>query len=375
MHTKGCGIVCEYNPFHKGHAYQIEYVKKVLGLPVVCAMSGNFVQRGEPACMDKKYRAEDAVKNGASVVLEIPFPYCSMTAEKFARAGVEILDKSGMCSHIAFGSECADVEKLVKIAEFLLESSTEENIQVYQNSNPDTSYAVAREAVICRDLGAEYADICRNPNDILAIEYIKAIKQTGSSLIPVAIKRTVERAQGSDGVFASSSHIRNLMCSDDVESAEKYVPEAKSLEHFTTFEAFYKVLHLSLMTRTPESLANICELGGGVEYAVIKAAKSSANYSEMFEKLRCKTLTDAKIKRMLLFAFLGVSKEIADVSPAYTEVLALGETEVSAELMRVCRKQKQITVAQRVSAVKKDAPAKGQYEFCRNAENILKYSK
>ncbi len=375
MHTKGCGIVCEYNPFHKGHAYQIEYVKKVLELPVVCAMSGNFVQRGEPACMDKKYRAQDAVKNGASVVLEIPFPYCSMTAERFARAGVEILDKSGMCSHIAFGSECADVEKLSEIAEFLLEDTTEKSIQVYQSNNPYISYAVAREAVICRDLGAEYADICENPNDILAIEYIKAIKQLGSSLIPVAVKRTVERAQGSDGVFASSSHIRSLMISDDMESAGNYVPDAKNLEHFTSYDGFYKALHISLMTRTPESLAGICELGGGLEYAVIKAAKSSAAYAEMFEKLRCKTLTDAKIKRMLLFAFLDVSKERASLSPAYTEVLALGENETASELMRICRKQKRITVAQRVSSVKKDALAKEQYEFCRNAENILRYSK
>lgn len=375
MHGKGCGIVCEYNPFHKGHAYQIEYVNKAIGLPVVCAMSGNFVQRGEPACVEKKHRAEDAVNNGASVVLEIPFPYCSMTAEKFARAGVEILDRSGMCSHIAFGSECADVEKLSEIAEFLLKASTKESIQVYQSNNPDISYAVAREAVILGALGTEYADICGNPNDILAIEYIKAIKQTESSLIPVAIKRTVERAQGADGVFASSSYIRKLMYSDDVESAKKYVPDVNNLEHFTTYEAFYKALHISLMTRTPESLKDVLELGGGLEYAVIKAAKSSANYVEMFDKLRCKTLTDAKIKRMLLFAFFGVSKERASFSPAYTEVLALGKTQTAAELMRLCRKHKRITVAQRVSSAKKDASAREQYELCRNAENILRYSK
>lgn len=372
MHTKACGIICEYNPFHNGHAYQIDYVKKELGISVVCAMSGAFVQRAEPACMNKKDRANEAIKAGASVVLEIPFPYSSMTAEGFAKAGVDILEKSGMCSHIAFGSECADIKLIEKTAEFLISDKTSELIKEYQKNSRSSSFAVARSEVVRQHMGKEYADILENPNDILAIEYVKAIKLTGSNLIPVAIKRTANRNEKAAGLFASSSQIRMIFKNESYHDAAGYLPNFDTtVKGFKTYPGLEKIIHINLMTKKPSELAEICEISGGNEYAIIKAARSSGNYAQMVEKLKCKTLTDAKIRRMLLFAFFGVTKQQAKQDIMYTPVLALADTQEAAELMRSCRKNKKITVSQRISSVKKDPSAEMQYNFSLNAERVL----
>lgn len=370
MTQKACGIICEYNPFHNGHKYQIEYVKSTLGLPVVCVMSGDFVQRGNAACADKSARAKSAVEGGADIVLELPFPFSSMTAERFANAGISILDRSGMCSHVAFGSECADIEKLSKIAELLLDVNTKKSIQVYQKENPDASYAVARTRVISERLGEEYAEISSKPNDILAIEYVKAIKRQGSELVPIAVRRTVDRAESSKGDFASSSHIRRLFCDGMHDEARRFLPNGEALGCFNDDRAFYELIRLFLTTRTPESLADVCEISGGLEYAVVRSAREAKSYAELCKRLSGKTLTDAKIRRMLLFAFFGVPKSANEEIPEYTSVLAMGG-ENARELMRVCRKEKRMIVAQRTATVRADKTARRQLDFAENARRTL----
>ena len=371
---KACGIICEYNPFHNGHKYQIEYAKNTLGMPVVCAMSGGFVQRGEGASMDKNIRAAEALNGGAEIVLEIPFPYCSMTAEKFARAGVTVLSKSGMCSHLLFGSECADVEKLRKIAELLADTQTEIDIQVYQSQNKNISYAKARSAVVSEKLGDEYTGILSNPNDILGIEYIKAIIETGSSLIPVALKRSVNRSEGALGEFASSSKIRELVSAGNTEKASEYVPDGKVLSEMRDNHEFCKIMHLSLMTRKPGELKDICEVSGGNEHALINAAKNSGSYDEMVEAMKSKTLTDAKIRRMILFSFFGVTKDFMEKDVPYTFVLASSASDKAKSLLRICRKEKEIIVARKIGAVKKDEFSSAVFDMSACAEKVLDLS-
>lgn len=371
MTEKACGIVCEYNPFHNGHRYQYEQIRETLGLTAVCAMSGSFVQRAEPACMDKSLRARQAVAGGASVVLEVPFPYSCLTAERFAAAGVSVLARSGMCSHIAFGSECADVGALTEIAAALTDSSVAKEIRDFQKERPDTSYARARQGVLNRVLGERMGQICSNPNDILGIEYIKAIRTSGAELIPVALARTTARTGGPNGAFASSSHVRALLWEHDAESAAAYVPDAGILENFTRYERFREALHLLLTFKEPRELAGICEYGGGIEHAVSRAARTARSYEEMFRLLRCKTLTDAKLRRMLLFGALGVSEKTAGEPLLYTAVLAAADDERTAELLRCARREKQMIIARRVSAVRKDAAAMRQYRRNELAEKLL----
>lgn len=371
MDGKACGIICEYNPFHNGHRYQLDYARQTLGLPVVCAMSGAFVQRGEPASFPKNVRADEACRNGASVVLEIPFPFSALSAERFAAAGVRILTDSGMCSHLLFGSECADIGLLSEIAAAVSDPTVKKSIQVYQKEHPEAGYARARTAVLEQALGESAARSSMAPNDILAVEYLKAIRASGAPLIPVAMKRTCERNESPQGAFASSTAIRALLAAGDRAAAGGFVPEADALSAFTKHHAFYETLHAALMLKTPEDLCGICEVSGGMEHAIIRAARTSGSYAQMFAALRCKTHTDAKIRRALLFSFFGVTARDAAESPAYTTVLALAGDESAAELLRIARREKRMIVAQRVSAVRADKTANRQYERCNLAENVL----
>lgn len=363
--SKGTGIVCEYNPFHKGHAYQIECVKNMGAQFVVCAMSGDFTQRAEAAFQDKFVRAENAVRNGADIVLEIPFPFSSMSAEGFAKAGVSVLEDSGLCSSLAFGSECADAEMLKKTAD-LLGPAFHKEVIALQKQEPNLAYAAARERLICERLGSEYSLLVRNPNDILAIEYLRANK----TLCPIAIKRTTPRG-GYDESFASSSYIRHTLFSrQDREKALSRLPENYSLENmYEDDSAFYRHVLVSLMQRTPAELSAFAEVQKGCEYSIVKNAVKAQSYEELCGLLSSKTLTDAKIRRMLLFSFFGVQKSIVKQKPLYTRVLCASEK--GRKMLKKYADDRKIIVASRVSDIKRDDGALLQYEFSRKAGEIL----
>lgn len=365
-------MVCEYNPFHNGHAYQIKQIRETLGKPVVCAMSGSFVQRGEPACMPKTARAESAVKHSASVVLEIPFPYSCLTAEKFAEAGVRLLDACGMCSHIAFGSECADVGLLSELAAALSEKEIIKSIQVYQKEHPALSYARARSAVLTAHFGTKAA-VCENPNDILGIEYIKAIRRLSSELIPVALARSVDRKAAPNGVFASSSLVRTLAGNGEFDRAAEFLPDHSAMEFLENYrpQNFRKAVFLLLLSKSKEQLAICEEYSGGLENAVYHAVQTAGNYEKTVEALRCKTLTDAKIRRLLLFGALGVTKEQASAPLLYTGILDSSSNPEALELLRLARHDRKIPLARRVGSVRKDKNAARQYDYNALAERIL----
>ena len=363
--VKGTGIVCEYNPFHNGHKYQIEKIKSMGASVVVCAMSGDFTQRGEPAFQDKHIRAENAVRNGADIVLEIPFPFSSMSAEGFAKSGISVLENSGLCDSFAFGSECADVEKLQKIADALTPAFHKEVIALQKNE-PNLSYASAREKLVCRTLGNEFANILKNPNDILGIEYLKANK----SLVPIAIKRQTPRG-GYDDNFVSSSYIRNnLFCEETRTVATNGLPKENCLDGICKNESeFRHYMLVSLMQKTPLLLSDISEVPRGCEHSIIKNAIKAESFEELCGLLASKTLTDAKIRRMLLFSVFGVTKEMARSTPLYTEVLAASEK--GHKMLKKYTDDRRIIVASRVAEIKKDKAAKEQYDFARLAAEVV----
>ncbi len=363
--SKGTGIVCEYNPFHNGHAHQIKTLKDMGAGFIVCAMSGGFVQRGEPAFQDKSVRAKNAVENGADIVLEIPFPFSSLGAEGFARAGISILENSGLCSSFGFGSECADVEKLSAVADVLGEGFHKKAVDK-QKSEPNLSYAAAREMLIEKELGREYADVVTRPNDILGVEYLKANR----SLFPIAVKRETPRG-GFDESFASSSYIRrNIFDSENDAFARKNMPENCSLDGIVqSFEPFYSYLHISLMQKTPSELSDIAEVSTGSEHAIIKNAAKAESYEEFLSLLSSKTLTDAKIRRMLLFSLFGVTKQMSKSTPLYTQVLAASET--GRKMLKKYADDRRIIVASRIAEIKQSDEAFSQYSFARRAEEVF----
>lgn len=364
MFDKGTGIVCEYNPFHKGHAYQIRKLKDMGAKFIVCAMSGDFVQRGECAFQDKNARAKNAVMNGADVVLEIPFPFSSFGAEGFARAGIAVLENSGLCSSFGFGSECADVGKLSEVASVLDEDLYSQTLAL-QKSRPSLSYASARQKLVEQKLSAEHAAVLTTPNDILAVEYIKANK----TLCPIAVKRETPRG-GHDERFASSSYIRKIIGeTKQNNSASEWLPENYCFDGiYETDAAFYNHVLVSLMQKSPEELSDIAEIGGGCEYAIVKNAVKAKSFDELCSLLSSKTLTDAKIRRMLLFAFFGVTKETAKQIPLYTQVLAVSET--GRRMLKEYRDDRKMIVASRISEIKRNEAALSQYCFSRRAGEV-----
>lgn len=365
MENKGTGIICEYNPFHKGHAFQISAVKKEHDTFVVCAMSGDFVQRAECAFQDKTVRAKNAVENGADIVLEIPFPFSSLGAEGFAKAGVAILERSGLCSHIAFGSECADVSKLQKIAN-LINSDFNKLVFEKQKETKNISFATVRENMVKEMLGEEYSSILKNPNDILAVEYLRAC----TKLLPRAIKRTTPR-EGFDENFSSSGYIRSIYSDPEKRvCAISAMPKNARLEEIFGNDApFYNHLLLSLMQKTPNDLSNIAEVPKGCEYSIIKNALKAQNFEDLCHNLSSKTLTDSKIRRMLLFSFFGVTKDMASQRPLYTRVLA--SSDLGKKMLKRYELDREIIVASRIADIKHNALAKEQYDFSRRCSEVL----
>ena len=172
---KICGVVSEFNPFHNGHKYLFEQIRRNGYDAIICVMSGNFVQRGELAIFDKKIRAKTAIEAGADLVVSNPFPWSCAGAELFARGAVSVLCSLGGVHSIAFGSECADLAALSECAAYLSEI-TPARIMEMQKENPKLSYAQVRQRMLSQKAGEDIAKLLECPNDILAVEYLKALK-------------------------------------------------------------------------------------------------------------------------------------------------------------------------------------------------------
>ena len=215
------GIICEYNPFHRGHKWQIDELRRLAGeeeCAVVCAMSGDFVQRGDFAIERAHARAEAAVYGGADLVLELPLPWAISSAEGFARGGVSILVATGVVDTLVFGSECGNAAKLQRAAKALLRADFPDALR--EELAKGLSFAAARESA-ARALIGEDAAVLREPNDILGVEYCKALLQSGSTIAPLAILRKVVGHNGGAAKgFASASHIRELLTNGEDASAD-----------------------------------------------------------------------------------------------------------------------------------------------------------
>ena len=215
------GIICEYNPFHLGHARMLEGLRRQYDAPLVCAMSGNFVQRGDAAVAHKHARGEMAVRCGADLVLELPTPWAMASAERFADGGVALLTSTGVVSHLAFGSECGDLTAL-QAAEAAL-SRPELMPRIRQLLAQGMAYAPARQQA-AEELGAPPRMLSR-PNDILAIEYLKALRRQKAPMEPLAVLRQGAGHDGTpSGDTASASYLRTLLRSGRTDEASPIFP-------------------------------------------------------------------------------------------------------------------------------------------------------
>ena len=328
-------IIAEYNPFHKGHEHQIKKIREMLGenTEIIAIMSGSTVQRGEVAVLDKYTRAECACLSGVNLVLELPFPFSSLSAELFAASGVKIADSLGVVDYLAFGSESGDIDELVKIADVM--SSKHFN---------DTFAEISKDA---RHLGAGYPELIEatykkitgkahaplSPNNILGIEYIKQLKIRNSKITPLTIKRegadfNEESITGER--FESATAIRAISA-EAPEDALLHVPEAtRETVYRAISEGLFpaltdnlsSIIIPSLLLNSTASYDDIHDAAGGLYNRLIASARRSVTISELVRLSETKRYTNARIRRAVLFSYLGVTSSKAKALPAYTQVLA-----------------------------------------------------
>ena len=329
---KTIGIISEYNPFHRGHKWQIDALRRRFGAEtrIVCAMSGDFVQRGDFAVERMHARAEAAVRGGADLVFELPLPWAVSSAEGFARGGTAVLEATGAVDTLAFGSECGDTAKLLRAAETLLREDFPEKLR--ERLAVGTSFASAREAA-ARELIGDDAAVLGAPNDILGVEYCKALLQSGSAIMPLAMER---RAVGHDGGakegFASASFIREKLTHGEdasayltAESAAVYARECAAGRAPVTMENAERAILSRLRMLEEADFARYDGGNEGLYRRFYESARTAASIDALLGAVKTKRYAYARLRRMLLAAYLGVTKEDMPPRMPYLRVLAFNE--------------------------------------------------
>lgn len=351
---KVLGITAEYNPFHNGHKFHIEESRCVTGADcVVTVMSGNFTQRGETAILDKWERSRLAVENGADLVLELPFVYACSRAQTFAEGAVDILKGIG-ADVISFGSESGNIKALTSLAgELVVQAETldKERMSFMKEGN---SFAKANELACGRILGKKAVSLLQDPNNILALEYLKRIafwKEKGHALEAITIKRHGSGyfEANEDHGFAGASAIRKMMVKDEF---AKYVPDnvADALENAgtdadvktaaeCTLQAenrLFDLVRSEIVKSSTDDLARIYCMGEGLENKLKKEIVKAGNLRELLDAAVSKRYTEAAVRRLLVYVLLGV-KEKDPQKHVYARVLAAGKK--GREYLKLAKKQ------------------------------------
>ena len=329
------GIIAEYNPFHNGHLNQIKIIESMFpNESIVCIMSGNFVQRGEPAVFNKYARTHAALECGAALVVELPFAFASSSAEYFASYAVSLLNATGIADKLFFGSEYGQIDLLEKTARLLAFESPEYSELLKATLSSGLSYPRARAETIAALL-PEAAEILSEPNNILGIEYIKAILKQNAKLKPFTIKRQGEAYHSLDyqAELSSASAIRAAIKSGNYDSAINNIPaqaadiyESQINENMIfDLDAYSPYLHYRISTMSAGEIANIAGVEEGLENRIIKVCGKHCLISEILGELKSKRYTYTKLSRVLLHIILGLTKadfnEYLTDKPHYIRIL------------------------------------------------------
>ena len=318
------GIICEYNPLHLGHRKQIRMIREHFGedTVIVCAMSGNFVQRGMPAIIDKSHRAKAAVLCGADLVLELPVTTALSSAEGFAAGGVRIL--SQMCDFLCFGAETADEHTLMETAAALLSEQFPPLLRSALDKG--LSFPAARAAAL-EELG-QSADLLQQPNDILAVEYCKAILSQKSAMKIFPIHRQGSyHAEIADAENPSATSVRKLMLNaynwrSCVPGRVRSIFETASLHSITAGE---RAILARLRTMRDEEFEALPYGSEGLWRKLMHNCRQYATLEEILTATKSKRYTRTRLDRMVMCAFLGITREMLEAEVPYTRVLAFND--------------------------------------------------
>ncbi len=362
------GIICEYNPFHLGHAWMLEQLRQQGVEAIVCAMSGNFVQRGDFALLNKQSRAEMAVRCGADLVLELPTVWSAAGAERFARGGVALLEQTGVVTHLAFGSECGSAEILYHLAEIL--DSEAYQAMVQQELCSGRSFAACRRMAVKKMAGEETAALLDTPNNNLGVEYCRALRRSGSRMTAITVPRAGAAHDGApkDGV-ASASYVRQLLMEDRAAEAMGYLPEKSAqvlLREMKEGRAPAKMEHceravLSCLRRMEETDFLPYDGGGeGLYRRVYRAVQEKCTVSEILDAAKTKRYSHARLRRMLLAAYLHLPTELPPEHLPYLRLLAANQR--GRQLLRIMQENHVPILTKPAHAVRLGAAAEALFK-------------
>ena len=391
---KVLGIVVEYNPFHNGHIYHIEQSKAVTGSDaVVCVMSGNFIQRGEPAIINKFARAEIALKNGADLVLELPHPFALSSAETFGFGAVKILDGIGIVDCISFGSEQGDIEVLKEIAHILVMEPGIYKEELKKQLASGLSYPVCRQNALKKYLehryagqsengrpydGTQISGVLETSNNILGIEYLKALIKLNSPIKPYTVKRIANQYNSAimTGPISSATAIRNSIFSlpetenlfISQEALKTIPPHAKTVieNEFlngrgpVNLKAFENVIFALLRQMSPEQINRLPDVSEGLEYRIKACSETSGTLEELIGEITTKRYPQTRIQRILSSLLSGVTKSdmalfMEHGGPQYARVL--GFNSIGQELLSKMKKNSSLPFATKFSGLKNSCNA------------------
>lgn len=329
------GIVSEYNPFHNGHLHHLNESKRISHSDYsIAIMTGNFTQRGEASIVDKWSKTKMAIESGIDLVIELPTLYAISSAENFAAGAIKILDSLGIVDYISFGSECDDIAVLNDVANVLCAEPDEYKTLLSHELSKGVSFPKAREKALMMYLNdvRRFANVLSSPNNILGIEYLKALKRQKSNIQPITIKR--EGSNHNDNTiskyekFASASAIRNLCLSDDISILKNVMPESsfdilndsiKKGNIVNNLSAFDKEIIYTLRKMSTDEIANLPDVSEGLEFAIKSAANECNSVVELLSIINTKRYTKTRIQRILLYAILGITKKDMQVSMNITK--------------------------------------------------------
>lgn len=374
------GIIIEYNPLHSGHLYQLEETRRLLGrdTAIVGVMSGDFVQRGDFAIVRRRARAKAAVESGVDLVLELPLPWAVGSAERFADGGVAVLAAAGVVDRLVFGSECGDTAALERIARVLL---SEEFPRVLKTELAEgVSFAAARQRAVERLATAEDAALLAQPNNILGVEYCKSLLRRESSIRPLTIQR---KGTGYHGIeleenLPSATMLRELLRSGERDKAlslmapamrSAYEEEAGLGRAPVLQETCERAILARLRAMSEEDFAALDEGREGLYHRLYEASRTAASLEEILNAAKTKRYARARLRRMVLWAWLGMSPGNFPEEIPYLRVLAANQT--GRELLGRMRKTASLPVVTKPQHVRRLSPeARALFELEARAADL-----
>jgi len=353
-------IICEYNPFHKGHLLQISQLKKNNDT-VICIMSGGFVQRGEPAVFDKYERAKAAVSCGADIVFELPFPFSCSAAEFFASGAVSLASSLNVVDRLCFGSECGNINMLKAVSNNVNSPEFKKALSDARNNkdNANVPFAYLKENVYRSLYGQDFPVL---PNDILGLEYINALSKLKSNIEPYTYKR--------EKGFSATESRRLLFENGSLEA----IPEGaravfENAPHYRMKHAERAILAF-YRGADPKELKKHEGMSNGLAERIVKGAVSSTDLEGLIEYLSGKSYTNARIRRAIINGMTGTLPEMLKCKPLFTSVLAASDN--GRRLLREITKKADIDIITKPAHFKKlSGKSKEQALFAQKADALL----